>query len=77
MDLVHVNVLRTSSTYECDEECDEDIDGNKMVYNATLYDYAKSCRSRSRYVILLIIAFVLVIIGISEAYFKFFNVVSY
>ena len=23
------------------EECSENIDGNKMIYNATLYDYGK------------------------------------
>ena len=27
------------------EKCDKDIDGNKMVYNATLHDYGRVCRS--------------------------------
>ena len=37
------------------EKCDEDIDGNKMVYNAALYDYKKLYRSCIWYVVLLII----------------------
>ena len=48
------------------EKCDEDIDVNEMVFNLTLYGYRlnkKACRSYTRYVILLIIVFVLIISG--------------
>ena len=27
------------------EKCDEDIDGNEMVYNANLTDYGRVCKS--------------------------------
>ena len=64
---------------------DEDIDGNKMAYHATFYDHGlhrKACRSCTRYVILSITAFALIIMGISGVCFYFHryvnvNVVSY
>ena len=37
------------------EECEEDIDGNDMVCNTTLYYYGKVCRSCTWYIMLLII----------------------
>ena len=37
------------------EECEEDIDGNDMVCNTTLYYYGKVCRSCAWYIMLLII----------------------
>ena len=66
------------------EKCDEDIDGNEMVYNASLYDYGRVCRSCTLYAVLLIIACIM-IMGISCAFFYFyrrmkgnyFNVLSY
>ena len=48
------------------QKCDEDIDENEMVFNSTLCDYLlnkKACRSCTRYVILLVIVFVLIISG--------------
>ena len=50
------------------EKCDEDIDGNEMVYNAILYDYGKLCKSCTPYVISLIITFK-IITGFSGACF--------
>ena len=66
----------------------ENIDGYEMVYNATLYNYGlntKVCRSCTLCAILLIIAFILIIMGITGACFYFYqyvernyvNVVSY
>ena len=37
------------------EKCDENIDGNEMIYNVTLYDCGKICKSCTLYIILLII----------------------
>ena len=34
------------------EECNEEIDGNKMVYNATLNDYGEICYSCTIYIVL-------------------------
>ena len=66
-------------------KCNEDIDRNQLIYNATLYNNEKLCTSCTQYVIVLIIAFVLIIMGISGAclcfhlYLKrnYVNVVSY
>ena len=52
------------------EECSEDIDGNEMIYNATLNYYEKVCNSCTIYIVLLIIT-LLVIIGISCAFIIF------
>ena len=64
------------------EKCDEDIDGNEMVFNVTLYDYRKVCRSCMQCIMLSIIAFVLIIMGTSGVSFYFYlyvnrNVASY
>ena len=48
------------------EECGENIDGNKMIYNENLNDYAKVCNSCTIYIALFVIVF-LIIIGISSA----------
>ena len=48
------------------EECSENIDGNKMIYN----DYGNVCNSCTIYIELFVIAF-LIIIGITSAYFYF------
>ena len=53
------------------KECDEDIDGNEMVYNATLNDYGTVWKSCTLYIVLLIIAFI-IIMGISGACFYFY-----
>ena len=52
------------------EECNEDINGNEMIYNRTLNDYGKVCNSCTIYIVLFAIA--LIIIGISSAYFYFY-----
>ena len=39
------------------EECCENINGNEMVYNATLNDHRKVCKSCSIYTVLLVIVF--------------------
>ena len=49
------------------EECSENIDGNKMIYNGTLSDYHNVCNSCTIYIV---IAF-LIIIGISSAFIHF------
>ena len=54
------------------EKIDEYIDGSKMVYNATLSDYGRVCKSCTLYVVLLIIAFI-IIMDISGAYFYFYS----
>ena len=53
------------------EKCDEDIDGNKMVYNATFYDYEKVCNSCTLYTVLLITTFI-IIMSIGSAYLYFY-----
>ena len=41
------------------EECSENIDGNKMIYNSTLNDYEKICNSCIVYIVLLAIFFII------------------
>ena len=50
------------------EECSENIDGNKIIYNETVNDYGKVCNSCTICMVLFVIAF-LITIGISSAYF--------
>ena len=52
------------------EECNENIDGNEMIYNVTLNDYRNVSRSCTIYVVLFVIA-LLVIIVISNAFIYF------
>ena len=53
------------------DEYNENIDGNEMVCNATLYDYGKVNKSCTRYMVLLIIMFI-IIMGISGTCFDFY-----
>lgn len=46
------------------------IDENEIVYNPTLYDYERVCKSPTLYTVLLIITFILVM-GISGMCFKY------
>ena len=39
------------------EECSQNIDKNKMVYNETLNDYGIVCNSCTIYIVLFVIAF--------------------
>ena len=39
------------------EECSENIDKNKMVYNETLNDYGIVCNSCTIYIVLFVIVF--------------------
>ena len=55
------------------EKCDKDIDGNEMVYNVTLNDYERACKSCTVQIVLLIITFT-IIMGISGACFYFYYV---
>ena len=53
------------------EECSENIDGNEMIYNGTwmntnMNEYETVCNSRTIYMVLFSIAF-LITIGISSA----------
>ena len=51
-------------------KCNEDIDGNEMVYNATLNNYRKVYNSCTLYIVFLIITFILIIgLGIVCHYF--------
>ena len=52
------------------EECGENINGNKMIYNESLNDYEKLINSCTIYIILFVIGF-LIIIGISSAFIHF------
>ena len=47
------------------EECNEDIDGNEMIYNTTLNK--KVCNFCTIYTVLFVIAF-LIIVGITSAF---------
>ena len=53
------------------EEYSENIDGNEMIYNDTLNDHGELCNSCTIYIVLFVIA-LLIIIGISGAYFYFY-----
>ena len=50
------------------EECNENIDGNEMIYDGTVNDYEKVWNSCTIYKVLFVIA-LLIIIGISSAFF--------
>ena len=52
------------------EECSENIDGNEMIYNATLNDYGKVCNSCTIYIVLSVIFFI-ISISISSAFIYF------
>ena len=52
------------------EECSENIDGNKIIYNGTLNDYGKICKYWTVYIILLAIFFI-VSINISSVFIYF------
>ena len=52
------------------EECSENIDGNELVYKATLNYYEKVCNSCTIYIVLLTIFF-LISICISSAFIYF------
>ena len=66
------------------EECDEDTDGNEIVYNATLYDYGRVCKTCTLDPVFSITALI-IIMGINGLCFYFylhakgnhFNVLSY
>ena len=51
------------------EECSENIDGNKMIYNGTVNDYRNVCNSCTIYIILLVI---FLIISISIIHFHWY-----
>ena len=52
------------------EECGENTDESKMIYNVTLNDYENACGSCTLCTVLFVIAF-LIIIGISSAFIYF------
>ena len=52
------------------EECNENIDGNKMIYNATLNYYGEICNSCTVYIVLLV-TFFIVSISISSVFIYF------
>ena len=52
------------------EKCSEDINGNEIVYNATLNDHGGVCKSCTTYIVLLIITLKISMgIGSSSFYF--------
>ena len=53
------------------EECSEDINGDEMIYNATLNNYRKVYSSCTIYIVLLVIFF-MISISISSAFFYFY-----
>ena len=55
------------------EKCDEDTDGNEMVYNATLNSYRKVCNSCMLYIVLSIIGFIITV-GVSGACLYFIGI---
>ena len=52
------------------EEFSENIDGNKMIYNKTLNDYGEIFNSRTVYIVLLVIFFI-ISISISSVFIYF------
>ena len=52
------------------EECSENIDGNEMIYNKTLNYYKNVCSSCTKYIVLFVNVF-LIIISISSAFIYF------
>ena len=52
--------------------CSEYIDGNEMIYNSTLNDYEKVCKSCTIYILLLLIIMFVIIISIGSACFYFY-----
>ena len=54
------------------EECSEDTDESEMIYNATLNDYVKVCKSCTIYIVLLAISFV-ISISISSSFVYFYG----
>ena len=55
------------------EECSENIDGNKIIYNDTLNDHVKTCNSCTVYIVLLVIFFIInASIAIVFIYFHWF-----
>ena len=52
------------------EECSEDIDGNEMVFNATLNDHRRLCNSCTIYIVLFVMFFI-ISISISSAFIYF------
>ena len=52
------------------EEFNENTNGNEMIYNGTLNDYKKICRSQTIYIVLLVIFFI-ISINISSAFIYF------
>ena len=59
--IVNVNVCkwRKKLVDRLVEECSENIDGNKMIYDGTLNDYGKLCNSCTVYIVLLVISFII------------------
>ena len=57
--------FRQKLTDKLVEECSEDINGNEILYNWTLYNYEKISNSCTLYIVLLIITFI-IIIGIDS-----------
>ena len=53
------------------EECSENIDGNRLIYNRTLNGYGNLCNSCTIYIALLVIFFI-ISIGISCAFVYFY-----
>ena len=52
------------------EECIENIDGNKMIYNSTLNDYVKICSFSTVYIVYIVSHFLMIIV-IHSTYFYF------
>ena len=68
-----VNVKRLIDTLV--EKCSEDINGNEIVYNATLNDYGGVCKSCTIYIVLLIITLEISMgIGSSSFYFDWYMI---
>ena len=53
------------------EECSQNINRNEIIFNVTLNDYGKVCKSCKIYIVPLIITFI-IIIGFSSAFFYFY-----
>ena len=51
------DVSAENNSWELVEECSENTDGSKMIYNVTLNDYENVCGSCTIYTVLFVIAY--------------------
>ena len=58
------------------ENCNEDINGNEMIYNVTLNNHERVCKSCTIHIVLLIIFFMIIMGTGSVCIFLYWNVIK-